>query len=211
VTDKATEQPHTDRGRTSTGHMAAPADRDDTVRAAQMLRDLACYYVRQDCNYTRDLGDIVHIRRKGDYSGYDHPFARVRRALENFNPSRDSTLDRMMFRSEPDQYPYLPRPLAKFWALGWRGRVSYAKRVMKTEKHLPDGTLDGGGVIVYSEETGEYLELVQPQVGALIAEFLQADPDHPHARKIAAAINHFGAPRPGRYCLDDTEETSDDD
>jgi hypothetical protein len=55
---------------------------------------------------------------------------------------------------------------------------------LKRDTNLPDGALDGGNVITFWEETGHYLELVQPSVGSLLVQFLKDEPDHPHAKII---------------------------
>ena len=46
------------------------------------------------------------------------------------------------------------------------------------------GVLDSGNIITFWEETGEYLNLMQPTVGTLVADFIIEDPTNPHAIKI---------------------------
>lgn len=62
---------------------------------------------------------------------------------------------------------------------------------LKRQNNLPDGHLDGGNVIVHWEETGEYLEMVQPSVGALLANFLKDEPENKHAKLIIAELERI--------------------
>jgi hypothetical protein len=66
-------------------------------------------------------------------------------------------------------------------------RLRMARAALRAQ-NLPDGHLEEGGVVAYWEETGEYLQMVQPSVGLLVADFLEQEPEHPHARAIAAEI-----------------------
>lgn len=74
-------------------------------------------------------------------------------------------------------------------SLYWRVRMFFY--VLKRDKNLPDGILDGGNVITHWEETGEYLQLVQPSVGALLATFLKEEPENPHAKLIIAELERI--------------------
>lgn len=198
-TDPETGDTVFDDGTRATGLNLTPASREETIKAGERLRD-QYPFVRRDWDFTTKH-DIKHIRLEGDYSGYDSIGRRFGRALETFKWWEDSTLDSIMFRG-------------KGIIRGFARRVGYAIFTMKTEDHLPDGVLDRGNIITHWAETGDYLELVQPQVGDLIAEFLINEPDNPHAQKIAAAINHFGRYRYDRYFhpeqTDEDEETTDE-
>ena len=59
----------------------------------------------------------------------------------------------------------------------WKGRWHMFTYVLKVETNLPDGTLDDGKIITFWEEDGEYLNLMQPTVGLLVADLLDADPN----------------------------------
>ena len=74
-------------------------------------------------------------------------------------------------------------------SLWWRVRMFFY--CLQREKNLPDGVLDGGNVITHWEETGEYLQLVQPSVGALLVNFLKSEPEHPHAKLIIAELERI--------------------
>lgn len=109
--------------------------------------------------YARD-NEIRHIRFAGDWSGYDSVPNRIRHAVE------------------------------AAWSGGRRRRNFYAvwaaiKVNLSTEAHRPDGVVGEGRIITFWEEDGEYLELVSPQVGILLAGWMTAAPDDPHARAIA--------------------------
>jgi len=73
-----------------------------------------------------------------------------------------------------------------------KNRICIAYFLFIKEKNVPDGVLlNSGGVITEWEETGEYLQLVQPSVGALLADFLKEDPEHPHAKIITAELDRI--------------------
>ena len=74
---------------------------------------------------------------------------------------------------------------------GIRDRIMMSFCHLKKDANLPDGHLDGGNVITFWEETGEYLQLVQPSVGSLLAEFLRKDPENPHAKAINAELDRI--------------------
>lgn len=62
-----------------------------------------------------------------------------------------------------------------------KSRLSFAWHVLQRDDNLPDGSLAHGKIITYWEEDGEYLQLVQPTVGSLLADFLEQEPENPHA------------------------------
>lgn len=139
----------------------------DLVHAmADQLRQYATHFEMRDWNYTRET-DIKHIRRRGDYSGSNHP---VRRLLAGFTPRKDP------FRESIG--------MGRWWA--WRHPLITARVVLRTEDHMPDGWLDDGCIITAWEETGEYLQYVQPSVGALLADLMDAHPELPEVVAIAA-------------------------
>lgn len=62
---------------------------------------------------------------------------------------------------------------------------------LKRDRNTPDGVLDGGNIITFWEETGEYLQMMQPTVGALLVNFLKEEPEHPHAKLITAELDRL--------------------
>lgn len=80
-----------------------------------------------------------------------------------------------------------------WWPFGWtlRDRVSMFFYSLKRDKNVPDGVLDGGNIITFWEETGEYLTMMQPTVGALLVNFLKEEPEHPHAKLIIAELDRL--------------------
>lgn len=178
-------------GSRATGSSIEPAPDVATVHeAADLLHTFAEHFVPRDWTYTRDH-DIRHIRYDGDFSGYDAPGRRLARAVRHLIPTFDGNLQRALREIDTERVKGEPFARIKAIKSGLLRRYYGAKIRLRTPDHNPDGVLDGGGVIVQWEETGEYIDLVQPQVGSLIADFLQAEPDNPHARKIAGAMLHF--------------------
>lgn len=129
---------------------------------ARLLRAYAEHFVSDPWVYTRDLGNLVDIRR-------DHPSDRL--------PGRVRSSLRYL-TARPDEWEK---------QLGVN-RFRMAAHVLRRRRNLPDGVLDGGAVITMWEETGEYLQLVQPSVGSLLADLLEAHPELPHAQAIAAEL-----------------------
>lgn len=158
---------------------------EDVLRVAAALRAYAEHFVQSDWDYTR-LHEIEHIRMKNDRSGYNHPLRRLARTVPRLldfarpNPTKGDGL-LSLFISERD--------------LGLRSRLAWAWATLhvglRSDKNLPDGVLDGGGIITHWEETGEYLQFVQPSVGSKIADLLEAEPESPHARAIAAEMDRI--------------------
>lgn len=144
-----------------------------SLEAAAVLRQRATAVVHGGWTYTDDLDGLLHIRYEGDWSGYDHPFRRVVRAARSVGRL---ILDR-------------PTAAQTWFGLGrrsWLDTWAFIKAHLRTEKHLPDGTV--GPLICPWMEDGLYVELVQPKVGVLVADWLEAAPDSPHAKAIAEAI-----------------------
>jgi len=130
---------------------------------------------REGWVYSRDLGDLKHIRYESDYTGYNHWTKRIKRA---FAP-------RYLFGRDS-----ISRTLG-FGSGGLKQRVkeavAWAKVSLEKEKNLPDGIING--IPTNWEEHGEYLMAMQPRVGAKVIEFLRAEPGHPHAQAILAEMH----------------------
>lgn len=144
------------------------------MSTAEFLRSYASHFAPRDWEYTRQTG-IVHIRHREDTEGHNHFTARYRRAFSSL--FRKDSLDRF------------------FSPTGWKNKlrykIAYFKVQARVDNNLPDGALNGGRVITYWEEDGEYIQLVQPSVGILLADFLEAEPTNPHALKIVAEIDRI--------------------
>ena len=128
--------------------------------------------------YSRDTGDLEHIRYRGDHTGYNHWTKRVKRAIGDWNPvtyfAPKDSLGQMFKDDKPTVRGYFQR--AVIWS-----HVSLRK-----EKNLPDGQING--IITHWEEHGEYIALFQPRVGVRVIEFIRSEPDHPHAQAILAEM-----------------------
>lgn len=132
---------------------------------ADQLRQHATHFVQSDWQYTRDLGGLTSLR-------YDRHEDTVRGRLR-------SAARWLTRRRQP-------------WESAFEvTRFQMARHALRRDRHLPDGVLDNGGVIVIWEETGEYLQYVQPSVGAILADWMDADPDSPHAQRIAAEMKRI--------------------
>jgi hypothetical protein len=57
------------------------------------------------------------------------------------------------------------------------------------ERNLPDGKV--GSNYTYWMEDGLYIMMMRPSVGSLVADFLEQEPDHPHARRIRAEMENI--------------------
>lgn len=141
----------------------------DVHAYAHQLRSYATHFVMRDWCYTRNLGRLKHIRYDDDFSGYDHPWRRLKRTVLRF--LRTDRIEREVF--------------GRRFPLSWSHPLAAIRGGLRTGRHLPDGVLDNGGVITFWEETGEYLQYVQPSVGALLADLMDAHPDLPEVQAIA--------------------------
>lgn len=131
----------------------------------------------QGWKYTRDLGDLVHIRFKRDYTGYNHWTSRMRRA---FNWKHLTGRDRLSL-----QIGLKPKNFMDGLLSAWAWIVV----CLRKEKNLPDGRLNGN--IVFWEEDGEYGALFGPTVGVKVLDFIEAEPENPHAVEILAEMKRM--------------------
>lgn len=146
------------------------------ISSPQYLHALATHFSERDWDYTR-LHDIKRIRYADDFQGYHTLRKRWGRAFRSlFARSHDTLFGRIMGDS---------------WLRGISYKLTYFKIQVQTDRHLPDGVLNRGSVITHWEEDGEYIQMVQPSVGALLAEFLIDQPDNPWAVKITAELDRL--------------------
>lgn len=157
----------------------------EVLEVAKALRAYAGHFSPRDWDWTRkhSIHRILyrnrrHQTRSGKTQRFDPsrmPY-RVQSAVEGL--LRDGRRRVTRNPSELD---------AMFGKVGlWR-----MFRTRLTDNNRPDGHLDGGNVIVYWEETGEYLQFVQPTVGLLIADFLEDRPGDAHAQAIAGEMRRI--------------------
>jgi len=139
---------------------------------ADQLRQYATHFALHDWRYTRRT-NIRHIRYRDDWVGYFHPWRRVVRWLGAYVARGDDWVTRT------------GREIA------WRHPIIHTRASLSTETHEPDGVLDEGRIITHWEETGEYLQYVQPSVGALLADLMDAHPDLPEVVAIAAEMKRI--------------------
>ncbi len=124
---------------------------------------------RDGWKYTRSTGDLKHIRYASDSTGYNSFWSRLKRA---FDPE-------MHFKNRTFTTPSLS------WSWAWI-RVSLTK-----DKNMPDGFVNGGSIITFWEEDGEYITLFGPTVGKLVIDFVRAEPENEHAQKIVAEMTRL--------------------
>lgn len=138
-----------------------------TNKAVKYLDFTANHFVHRDWNYTRDT-DIENILyTKGN--------------RETFKQHISSAF-RFLLTSKKHGVIYDN----SLW-----GRIGMFFYCLKRNVNTPDGQLDDGNILVMWEESGEYLQMVQPSVGALLANFLKAEPEHPHAKLIIAELERI--------------------
>jgi hypothetical protein len=133
----------------------------EVAAMADQLRQYATHFAPRDWDYTRDVGDLRPLHHG---SRWPH----VKRALRYLAEGCSS-----IFPEEPKMRP---------------GRWAMAKAALRGYDTEPDGVLDGGCIITIWEETGEYLQYVQPTVGALVADLMDAHPDLPEVQAVAAEM-----------------------
>lgn len=144
-------------------------DRSNPLWAAKVLGEYANHFEISDWNYTRNLGSLKSI----EYNDKNNSLRnRLKRAIS-------------YLRGEDDYLMAMIQDRPVTWRDRWRMAVF---SINFKEKNLPDGRLDNGAILTFWEETGEYLQLVQPSVGNLLAEFLLDQPENPHAQKISKEI-----------------------
>ena len=139
--------------------------RETVVAFADQLRQYAEHFEQRDWNYTRnhDIRAIYYISA----------WARLKDAL--------GYTWRGLFKRDS---------LSK--SLGLKvSRWRMFRAHLRYHNHLPDGVLDGGAIITHWEETGEYLQYVQPSVGSLLADWMEAEPESLHALRIAAEMKRI--------------------
>jgi hypothetical protein len=124
--------------------------------------------------YSRDTGDLKHIRYESDYTGRNHWTKRLRRALDlkhllgrdsfskTFRQSKRSIRDELL-------------TAAAWFSVNWR-----------KDSHLPDGQING--IITHWEEDGEYIALFQPRVGVKVLDFIRNNPESPYAQAILSEM-----------------------
>lgn len=122
---------------------------------ADQLRRYATHFAPQDWDYTRDTGDLRPLH-------YGSRLPSIKQAVN-----------------------YLLRGTHEIGVDFRVSRLAMARAALRGYNTEPDGVLDGGAIITHWEETGEYLQYVQPSVGELLADLMDAHPDLPEVQAIA--------------------------
>lgn len=153
-----------------------PMKRMSVDAVGRLLLARATHYNHgEGWQYTRNTGDLEHIRYRRDYTGRNSLLNRIHRAFEwRMLTGKDGLFGR-------------EQRLSLRFLHAWAWVVISIRK----ERNLPDGKV--GPVIAFWEEDGEYIEMVGPTIGERIAEFLIAEPTNPHAIAIAAEIQRVAA------------------
>lgn len=140
------------------------------TKSVENLKFLANMFEPRDWNYTRST-NIKDITSKVP-AEYEKLIPRIRRALGALYSSKG------IFGVKDFD-----------WSV--RSRISYFLFSLKRTPNTPDGILNNGSVITFWEEDGEYIQMMQPSVGVLLAEFLEAEPENPYAELITKELNRI--------------------
>lgn len=124
--------------------------------------------------YSRNVGDLEHIRYRHDHRGRYHW---TRRLIRAFNPAQLLGMDR---------FSRMVGQKASWAGAWWHIVLSVGKG-----KNLPDGVVNGGSIITFWEEDGEYIILFSPSVGMKVLEWLRAEPDNPYAVAVVEEMNRL--------------------
>lgn len=125
--------------------------------------------------YTRDLGDLEHMRFTSDHTGYNAWWRRLRRAFDWKHLTGRDSLSKAL-RGRGARRDSLRQRLlsAWYWIVVCLGK----------DDNRPDGRIANAAIWTAWEEDGEYIAMMGPTVGVRVLDFLEAEPDHPHARLI---------------------------
>ena len=148
---------------------------------------------RDGWTYSRDLGDLKHIRYGHDSTGHNSFKGRLKRAANLKRLFGTGSFERSIFgdvKRSPKQ-------------IVTRAYIRAVLAFRKSE-NMPDGQINGN--LVHWEEDGEYIALFQPRVGVKVIEFIRANPDNPYAQEIMKEIRACAA-----LSWSEDEEASDDE
>lgn len=142
--------------------------------AVKHMRAQASYFARDDWEYTSDLGTLEMSYQ--DSRDRAKPLRRIQEAL--------------------DWLLHYPKWAEAFDGNGpWHRRAAFRLQMFWYElfqyrpSDLPDAKV--GSVLTFWMEDGLYIEMVQPSVGLLLADFLEQEPDNHHAQKIRAEMQRL--------------------
>lgn len=159
----------------------------DPKDSASYLRSVATHHVHshEKWGWTRNHG-IKQIKMEKTGHRAESLRYRLRSTVSGvyrlFFRGKSSSFSLFESKSYPQNLS-LPRKIK----YRWYAVIATIRVRMGTGGGLPDGSFPAG-VIAYWEEDGEYIQVMQPSVGALLAEFLEAEPENPHAVKISEEI-----------------------
>lgn len=121
--------------------------------------------------YTRDLGDLLHIRHRSDFTGYQHWTKRIKRVF----------VEAVFNKKQGGVFGDFPSTFAE--------KLAYSKVILRKDANRPDGRISNAGILTHWEEDGEYIVLMGPTVGVKVLDFLKAEPDNEHAKAILAEMH----------------------
>lgn len=140
-------------------------------KAVEYLDSVANHFSHRDWDYTRKINIRRIIYKKGspEYNR-DKISKRFKRAWRWITSSKKNGMIYDM----------------SLWM-----KLKMVMYSFEPESHRPDGGLNSGCVLTFWEEDGEYIQMVQPSVGALLANFLKDEPNNLHAKKIIKELERI--------------------
>lgn len=130
--------------------------------------------------YSRDKGDLEHIRYKSDHTGYNAPLKRFADGLKfGFENAFYARKGSLAARLGSDEDRSVWQRILTFF-------IYFYTRFRKDD-NLPDGLVNGS-IITHWEEDGEYIVMMGPTVGVKVLDFLEAEPDNVYAQAILAEM-----------------------
>lgn len=117
--------------------------------------------------FSPDTGDLKHVRFRSDYTGFNVGWRRVWRTFGPGMWGPRTRLEKQIYRTwwEKAGHPWI-----------------HIKVFLPKDTNLPDGQVNGN--LTFWFEKGQYITLFGPSVGVKVLDFLDAEPDNPHARAI---------------------------
>jgi hypothetical protein len=139
--------------------------------AAKALKELSNMFAHTDWTYTRN-NQVSDIRYRKDFETTNSFQSRIKRSA------------RWLFGQNNSWASGLEQTFLGRLRLG----IVMSFFSLRRTHNTPDGLLADGSIITFWEEDGVYINLMQPSVGNLLADFLEAEPDNPHAKAMSKEI-----------------------
>lgn len=157
-------------------------EKDEVIKWAGILKRYATHHVHDDWPYSRDKGAIMYAVHERDYFFDSHYLKEIRgsitRAFTGVRRVRKGSIDALLYK--PGKLTLKDRLFELSMVPLW------LKRSVLNNRIGYDGMVNGN--LFLWEEDGEYVNVANPKVGALLADWMIAEPESEFAQKIAAQI-----------------------